>query len=256
MTLGEHFREFRRRIFIAAASIAVASVVAGLYYERIFDVLTAPFYDYKRSSPEVTASINFAEATAALSNLISLSIFVGIIVSSPIWLYQIWAFIVPGLTRKEKRISLAFLGATIPLFLLGVALGYLILPQSLKILYGLSPAGTSNIQQASMYFSFVTRFILLFGIGFLFPVVLVGLNAVGIMPASRLIKSWRVAVVLIFVFAAVATPTADPFTMFVFAAPLTALYFAAWFVCRILDKRKEKARPDWLDVDDNEASPL
>jgi sec-independent protein translocase protein TatC len=107
-----------------------------------------------------------------------------------------------------------------------------------------------------MYFSFVTRFILVFGLGFLFPVVLVGLNAVGAMPASRLIKGWRVAVVLIFVFAAVATPTADPFTMFVFAAPLTVLYFAAWFVCRILDKRKEKARPDWLDVDDNEASPL
>ena len=107
-----------------------------------------------------------------------------------------------------------------------------------------------------MYFSFVTRFILVFGLGFLFPVVLVGLNAVGVMPASRLIKGWRVAVVLIFVFAAVATPTADPFTMFVFAAPLTALYFAAWFVCRILDKRKESSRPDWLDVDDNEASPL
>ena len=107
-----------------------------------------------------------------------------------------------------------------------------------------------------MYFSFVTRFILVFGIGFLFPVVLVGLNAVGVMPASRLIKGWRVAVVLIFVFAAVATPTADPFTMFVFAAPLTALYFGAWFVCRLMDKRKEKARPDWLDVDDTEASPL
>jgi len=107
-----------------------------------------------------------------------------------------------------------------------------------------------------MYFAFVTRFILVFGLGFLFPVVLVGLNAVGVMPASRLIKSWRVSVVLIFVFAAVATPTADPFTMFVFAAPLTALYFAAWFVCYTLDKRKAKARPDWLDVDDNEASPL
>ena len=188
--------------------------------------------------------------------MISLSIFVGVLASSPIWLYQIWAFIVPGLTRKEKRISLVFLGATIPLFLLGCLLGYVILPQSLAILYGFSPEGTSNIQQVSMYFSFVTRFILVFGIGFLFPVILVGLNAVGAMPATRLIKGWRVAVVLIFVFAAVATPTADPFTMFVFAAPLTVLYFAAWFVCRILDKRKEAARPDWLDVDDSEASPL
>ena len=231
-------------------------MVAGVFYDQVFDFLSEPFNEYKHSNPQSTISLNFGEATSALSNLISLSIFVGVLASSPIWLYQIWAFIVPGLTRKEKKISLAFLGATIPLFLLGCFLGYVILPQSLAILYGLSPKGTSNIQQVSMYFSFVTRFILVFGLGFLFPVVLVGLNAVGAMPASRLIKGWRVAVVLIFVFAAVATPTADPFTMFVFAAPLTVLYFAAWFVCRIFDKRKESSRPDWLEVDDNEASPL
>jgi sec-independent protein translocase protein TatC len=256
MTLGEHFREFRRRLFIAAASVLVASIVAAFYYDQVFQFLKQPFADYQDANPDSLISLNFGEATSALSNLISLSIFVGVVASSPIWLYQIWAFIVPGLTRKEKRVSLAFLGATIPLFLLGCFLGYVILPQSLAILYGLSPEGTSNIQQVSMYFSFVTRFILVFGLGFLFPVVLVGLNAVGVMPANRLLKGWRVAVVLIFVFAAVATPTADPFTMFVFAAPLTVLYFAAWFVCRVLDKRKEKARPDWLDVDDNEASPL
>ncbi len=256
MTLGEHFREFRRRIVIAAAAVLIASIVAGIYYDRVFLMLTAPFYEYADRNPTVEASINFAEATSALSNLISLSIFVGVMVASPVWLYQLWAFIVPGLTRKEKRISLGFLGATIPLFLTGCALAYAILPQSLTILYGLSPAGTSNIQGASMYFSFVTRFILVFGIGFLFPVVLVGLNAIGAMPATRLIKGWRVSIVLIFVFAAVATPTADPFTMFVFAAPLTLLYFGAWLVCRLLDKRKAAKRPDWLDVDDTEASSL
>ncbi len=109
MTLGEHFREFRRRLFIAAASVFVASIVAGFYYDQVFDFLSEPFNDYKRANPQSTISLNFGEATAALSNLISLSIFVGVVVSSPIWLYQIWAFIVPGLTRKEKRISLAFL---------------------------------------------------------------------------------------------------------------------------------------------------
>ena len=256
MTLGEHFREFRRRLFICAASVFVASIVAGYFYDEVVAFLQAPFRADAESNPGVTASLNFAEATAALSNLISLSIFVGVIAASPIILWQAWAFIVPGLTGKEKRISLAFLGATIPLFLLGCWLGYTILPQSLAILYGFSPDGTSNIQQVSMYFSFVTRFILVFGVGFLFPVVLVGLNVIGVLPAQRLLAGWRIAVVFIFVFAAVATPTADPFTMFVFAAPLTVLYFAAWFVARLLDKRKEKARPDWLDVDDNEASTL
>ena len=256
MTLGEHFREFRRRLFIAAASVLVASLVAGFYYDKVFAFLSEPFNEYKRANPQSTISLNFGEATAALSNLISLSIFVGVVAASPILLWQLWAFIVPGLTGKEKRISLAFLGATIPLFLLGCWLAYTILPQSLSILYGFSPAGTSNIQQVSMYFSFVTRFILVFGVGFLFPVILVGLNAIGVMPASRLLGAWRVAVVLIFVFAAVATPTADPYTMFVFAAPLTVLYFLAWVFCWFLDRRKEKSRPDWLNVDDNEASTL
>lgn len=256
MTLGEHFREFRRRLFIAAAAVLVASIVAGVFYDRVFEVLTAPFYEYAEANPENLVSLNFGEATSAFSNLISLSIFVGIIVSSPVWLYQGWAFVVPGLTRKEKRISLAFIGSTIPLFVAGCWLGYSILPQSLSLLYGLSPEGTSNIQQVSMYFSFVTRFILVFGLGFLFPVFLVALNVIGAMPASRLIRGWRVAIVLIFVFAAVATPTADPFTMFVFAAPLVGLYFAAWAVCRLLDRRKAAARPDWLEVDDTEASAL
>ena len=256
MTLGEHFREFRRRLFIAAVSVLVLSIVAGIFYDQVFAFLSEPFNDYRLANPQSTISLNFGEATSALSNLISLSIFVGVVAASPIWLYQFWAFVVPGLTPKEKRVSLAFLGATIPLFLAGCYLGYLILPQSLAILYGFSPEGTSNIQQVSMYFSFVTRFILVFGIGFLFPVVLVGLNVIGVMPASRLIGGWRIAVVFIFVFAAVATPTADPFTMFVFAAPLTMLYFAAYVVCRVLDKRKEKTRPEWLDVDDTEASAL
>ena len=256
MTLTEHFKEFRRRLFIAAAAVLVASIVAGVFYDQVFAFLSEPFNDYRRQNPQSTISLNFGEATSALSNLISLSIFVGVVASSPIWLYQAWAFVVPGLTRKEKRISLAFDGSIVPLFLLGCWLGYAILPKSLAILYGFSPEGTSNIQQVSMYFSFVTRFILVFGLGFLFPVVLVALNVVGAMPATRLIRGWRVAIVLIFVFAAVATPTADPFTMFVFAAPHVALYFAAYFVCRILDKRKAAARPDWLDVDDTEASAL
>ena len=96
MTLGEHFREFRRRLFIAAAAVLVASIVAGIFYDQVFAFLSEPFNDYKRANPQSTISLNFGEATAALSNLISLSIFVGVVVSSPIWLYQIWAFIVPG----------------------------------------------------------------------------------------------------------------------------------------------------------------
>ncbi|NHA68351.1 twin-arginine translocase subunit TatC [Phycicoccus flavus] len=256
MTLTEHFKEFRRRLFLSAAAVLVGALLAGYFYDPIFEFLKAPFQAYADAHPRNDISLNFAEATSAFSNLISLSIFVGVIGSSPVWMYQLWAFIVPGLTRKEKRLSLTFIAATVPLFLAGCWLGYTILPQSLSILYGLSPDGTSNIQQVSMYFSFVTRFILVFGLGFLFPVFLVGLNLIGVLPAAKLIQGWRVAIVLIFVFAAVATPTADPFTMFVFAAPLVVLYFAAWFLCHRMDKRREANRPEWLEVDDTEASEL
>jgi sec-independent protein translocase protein TatC len=260
MALSDHFRELRARLIRSALVLVIAFCVAIFFYSQLLEVVQHPYNEARDAlanrNPPIKTEPVINGAGGGILLQFKLCGVVSLIASAPYWLYQIWAFIVPGLTRKEKRISLAFLGATIPLFLLGCFLGYFILPQSLSILYGLSPEGTSNIQQVSMYFSFVTRFILVFGLGFLFPVVLVGLNAVGVMPASRLIKGWRVAVVLIFVFAAVATPTADPFTMFVFAAPLTALYFGAWFVCRILDKRKESTRPDWLDVDDNEASPL
>ena len=256
MSLGDHLREFRRRVLTAAVTVLVAAIAAGLNYERIFDFLAEPFNDYKRSNPQSTISLNFGEATSAFSNLITLSIFVGVLAASPVWLYQLWAFIVPGLTKKEKRVSLGFIGATVPLFLGGCWLGYIVLPQSLQLLYGFSPTGTSNIQQVSDYFSFVTRFILVFGGGFLFPVFLVAFNAVGILPSQKMIRGWRVAVVLIFVFAAVATPTADPMTMFLLAMPLLLLYFMAYGVARLIDRRREKARPDWLETSDDEASAL
>lgn len=256
MSLADHFRELRRRVMVSAFAVVATAIAAGFKYDGIYNFLAAPFDAYKVANPKKNISLNFDQATAALSNLLTMSIFVGVLASSPVWLYQAWAFIVPGLTRKEKRISLLFIGATVPLFLGGAWLGYLILPQSLSILYGLSPDGTSNIQQTSMYFSFVMRFILVFGLGFLFPVFLIALNVVGVLSARRLIQGWRVAVVAVLVFAAAATPTSDPYTLFVFAAPLIVLYFAACGLAFLLDRRKAKARPEWLDVADDEASKI
>ena len=118
MTLAEHFREFRRRLVVSAIAVAVASIAIGvLYFEEVYALLSAPFNAYKDANPDSLITLNLGEATSPLSLTISLSLFAGIIVSSPVWLYQIWAFIVPGLTRKEKRLSLAFIGAVVPLFL-------------------------------------------------------------------------------------------------------------------------------------------
>ena len=256
MSLGDHLRELRRRVVIAAIAVLVLSVLGWIFYPDIYARLAAPFNDYKNAHPGSAISLNFGNATAAFSQQLSISIFAGVIVASPVWLYQLWAFIVPGLTKKERRISLAFIAATVPLFLGGCALAYWVLPKVLAVLYGFTPSGASNIQQVSDYFSFVTRFILAFGGAFLMPVFLVALSAIGVLPSSAMVKAWRPAVFGIFVLSAILTPTPDAFTMFLMAGPLVVLYFAAIGVAKLIERGRRRARPDLADVADDQASSL
>src|SRR6476661_5745009 len=111
MSLGDHLRELRRRVVISALAVFVGAVLGWIYYLRVYNALSAPFNDYKRANPHSTISLNFGNATAAFSQQVSIALFVGVVAASPVWMYQVWAFIVPGLTKKEKRLSLAFLGA-------------------------------------------------------------------------------------------------------------------------------------------------
>jgi sec-independent protein translocase protein TatC len=256
MSLGDHLRELRNRVTIAAVALIAGSVVGWIYYAPVFRHLSSPFDEYKRTSGNDLVALNYGNATAAFSQQLTISIFVGFILSSPVWLYQIWAFIVPGLTKKEKRLSLAFIAATIPLFLAGCWMAYLTLPKALILLFGFTPEGASNIQQASDYFSFVTRFILVFGFAFLMPVFLVALNVAHVLSARGMLRTWRPAVFVIFIFAAIATPTPDPFTMFLLAIPLTVLYFGAIGVAWLIDRRRGQSKPEWSDLADDEASTL
>ena len=258
MTLSEHFREFRRRLVVSAVAVGAASVAVGvLYFQEVYDLLAAPFDSYKQANPDSLITLNLGEATSPLSLTISLSLFAGIILTSPIWLYQAWAFIVPGLTRKEKRLSLAFIAAVVPLFLGGVFIAYSVLPTALKVLYGFTPPGTSNIQDTTKYFAFVTRFLLVFGFAFLLPVFMVALNLIGLLASGFVFTHWRVATVLIMVFSAVATPTGDAFTMLLLGGPLLLLYLAAGLVMRLIEQRRAKNRPEWAtDVADDQASAL
>ena len=256
MSLGEHLRELRRRLFVSAVALVAGAVVGWIYYGTVYAQLAAPFYAYKEASGNELVSLNFSNATAAFSQQVSISIFVGVLLSSPVWLYQLWAFIVPGLTRKEKRVSLAFVAAIVPLFLAGCYLAYVTLPKALTLLYGFTPEGASNIQQTSDYFGFVTRFIVVFGLAFLLPVFLVALNVAHVISARSMLRTWRPAIFVIFVFAAVATPTPDPFTMFLLAGPLTILYFAAIGVAWLIDRKRSRSKPRWADVPDDQASTL
>ena len=248
MSLGDHLRELRRRLVISALALLAGAVLGWYLYDQVYAHLTQPLLDIARQrGDEKTIALNFAGLTAAFSQRVSIAIFVGVIVSSPVWLYQLWAFIVPGLTRKERRVSLAFIAAIVPLFLAGCWFAYETLPKAVQILISFTPQGAVNYPEAALYFSFVTRFILVFGLAFLMPVFLVALNVAHVLPAALLI---------IFVFAAVATPTPDPFTMFLLAIPLAILYFAALGVATVIDRRRAKDKPEWSDVADDQASAL
>ncbi len=170
----------------------VGTVVGWLVYgphawfEGVYNVLTAPVEAYKAVHPDRSASIEltFTGITAPFSLHFSVAIFTGVILSSPVWLYQVWAFIVPGLTRKEKRVSLAFIGSAVPLFLLGLWIAHISLPLVIGVLLDFTPTNAANLQTATDYISFVTRFSLGFGAAFLLPVFLVAFNVIGILPLA------------------------------------------------------------------------
>lgn len=255
MSLGDHLRELRRRLVISALAIAVLSVLGWLQYDRLFDALMAPLREVA-AQRHALVNINFGGITQPFTVQLQVAFFIGIILASPVWLYQIWGFIVPGLTKHEKRTGLAFIGAAVPLFLLGCFLASLAVPRAVEVLLGFTPAGAANLPDAALYLNFVTRFILAFGLAFLLPVFLVGLNVAHLLPAHIMLKGWRIAVLLIFIFAAMMTPTPDAWTMLALAFPMVGLFYAAVGVATLLDRQRKRNEPDWTKVADDQPSQL
>jgi len=258
MSLGDHLRELRRRVLIAATAILLGAIVGWWQYLPIFERISKPIQDVAKERGASIAVLNFANPTDSFSIAITVGLFVGLVVSSPVWLFQIWAFILPGLTRREKRTSLVFIGAAAPLFLGGCALAFFTLPKVMGALLSFTPAEASNILPVDVYLNFVLRFILAFGIAFLLPVFMVGLNAAGVLPARLMVKSWRPAIFLIFLFAAIMTPSPDAWSMIALALPMIILYFLAVGVSFLLDRRRAKKDPttSWQNVPDDQASEL
>lgn len=260
MPLADHLRELRNRIVVSLVAILLASIVGWWRYQDLFTAITRPFVDVATEKGLATASVNFQTLTDSFSTLITVGLFVGVVLACPIWIYQMWAFVVPGLTRKEKRVSLVFGAVSGPLFVGGCVAGFLILPRAVHALLSFTPPTASNIMPASDYLSFVLKFLLAFGCGFLLPVFLVALNAAHLLPARVMLKAWRMAVFLIFVFAAMMTPTPDAYTMILMALPLVALFFAAVGISALLDRRRaRRARqvdPGWGALPDDQPSPL
>ncbi len=249
MPLKEHLRELRKRLVLAAAGIVLGAVAGIILYDQIFQVLTAPVLGY--DDVDRTTEIAFNTVGQPLDLMIRISLFVGIVISAPMWLYQIWAFIMPGLKKREKRYALSFLAVSVPLFLGGIWLAYVVLPRAIRFFFTLNPEGTSNIIAPDVYFTFVIHLFLAFGVAMILPVVLVGVNMMGLVSGKRVLQSWRGTVMLIALMSALAAPGGDAVSMFFIAGPLVVLFAVAIVLCLINDKRR--ARRDQEREQANEA---
>jgi sec-independent protein translocase protein TatC len=178
--------------------------------------------------------------TSPLTLSLKVSALAGAIVTAPIWLYQLWAFIVPGLLAKEKKWALIFIGVATPVFIGGVVVGYVVLPKAITVLLSFTQSGVTNLQDINAYLSFLLRLMLVFGIAFLIPLVVLLLNIVGVIKAKTLSKYRSLVIFGTFVFGAIATPSTDPFSMLALAAPMTLLFLAAEVIAHIHDRRKER----------------
>jgi len=255
MTLIEHIRELRKRLFRACLAI-VAGAIGGYYVaEQVKDFITQPYCDlFLSKNPTGLCSFNLNSPLDQFMLTLKIALYVGLVISAPIWLYQLWAFIAPGLHKRERRYTYAFAVVATPLFAGGMALGNVLVNRSLSWFLGMSSEFTVTVNLTG-YFDFVTSVMLLFGAAFEFPLIVLMLNFAGVVSAKRLLGWWRVAVFLMFVFAAVVTPTPDPFNMTILALCMAVLYFAAVGLAFINDKRRGRRSP-YAGLKDDEASPI
>lgn len=263
MPLADHLRELRNRLLIAVLAVIVITSVTAFFYKELIDFLIRPILGSVGCSSGGPKQVNgrpCAEMTVnglvgPFSIALKVSLMAGVVFSTPVWLYQLWAFLAPGLHKHEKKYALSFVGAGVPLFLVGATLAYLLMPQTAAVLLGFTPDNTTNLLPVDDYLNIVTRMVIVFGLAFELPLLLVLLNFTGVLTAKRLASWWRAMVMGITIFAAVATPTGDPLTMITLAAPIVLLYFFALGICMVNDRRKQRNNPD-AELDDDEASEL
>lgn len=252
MPLFEHLRELRRRVVRSSIIVLLASGIGWYFYNQIITTLARPVCDLNRAKATQSARCGALYISGVLGPLnlqIKVALLTGLIISAPAWLYQLWAFISPGLHRKEKWYSILFLAVATPFFAAGATLGYFILPTAIKVLFGFTPHSLANLVRFDDYLDFVLRIILLFGLAFELPIFLVSLNLIGFISGRTILRPWRVWVFGITLFTAAFTPTADPITMALLALPLCAFYFMAGGIALLVDRRRAKrALADGTDI--------
>src|SRR3954468_4104443 len=263
MSLIAHLTELRNRIAKALLALLVATAVAFWWYDHgLGDFIRAPYCnlpaDLRYGGNQDGCGLLITDVFGGVFIRLKVAFLAGAVLSAPVWLYQLWAFITPGLKRKEKRYGVGFVAVSTLLFAGGAVLAYISLAKGLQVLLSLAGDGVIVALTAQDYIGFVLSLLVAFGVSFEVPLIAVALNLVGVLPYELLAKSRRWIFFLTLVFAAFITPTQDPFTMMLMAGPMIVLFEAAIQIARVVDKRRARreAAEGFHDVGDDEASPL
>jgi sec-independent protein translocase protein TatC len=262
MPLLDHIRELRNRVVKIALALVAGMTAGFIFFNQAWHVIERPLCSatIRGQSGCHTLGVNQLVLNGPLDAFylrVKVALIVGVILSSPIWLYQIWAFVAPGLKSREKRWSCIFLGAAIPLFGVGLTLCYLSLGRSMHYLLGLTPSGIQNLIQVDQYMSFAMAMMLAFGLSFEVPLLIVMLNLAGVLTHERFRKWRRVLIFGVFLIAGMANPSPDPLTMLILGGACALLVEVAEVIVWSHDRRRARLHPDpYAGLADDELSPL
>ena len=262
MPLLDHIRELRNRVVKIALALAAGMTAGFIFFGQAWHVIERPLCAtaIRGHSGCRTLGVDQLVLTGPLDAFylrVKVALIAGVILSSPVWLYQIWAFAGPGLHAREKRWSYLFLSTAIPLFGIGCTLCYLSLGRSLRYLLGLTPGGVTNLIQVDQYLSFVMAMMLAFGLAFEVPLLIVMLNLAGVLTHERFRRWRRVLIFTVFLLAGLANPSPDPLTMLILGGTCAVLVEAAELIVWANDRRRARLHPDpYPGLADGELPPL
>lgn len=242
MTLIGHLRELRKRLVYCVFAFVLVSIVAFFFYDPLLELVRRPLCSLDRSllGPQ-GCDLIFTRVAGAFMFRLKVTALAGIFFASPIWLYQMWAFITPGLTSKEKKYALPFVLSSVALFAVGGAIAYLSLPTGLRLLLSIGGEGLVAFLEAERYLSFVGLMMLGFGVLFELPVLLFFLGLVGVLSVQQLKRHRKTAIVAILALAAVVTPSQDPYTLVALAVPLYLMFELTVLALRFVERRRARA---------------
>ena len=248
MSLAQHLVELRKRLYLVAIAVVVGTFGGWFLTDPVLAAMRAPIYVVAANQHRV-ATLNYDGISSAFDLKLQIAFTIALVLTSPFWLYQIFAFFMPAMSKREIKYVLGFFLSAIPLFLAGCVAGWWVFPHIVELMTSFAPTPDSTIITAKTYFDFILKLTIVVGVAFVLPVFIVLLNFAGVLSAKAIVKAWRWAMLLIVLFTAIATPAADVLSMLLLAAPMILLYFVAAGLAVIHDKRSAKRAARELDAE-------